>query len=180
MAIVSPGDAVLIPAPYWTSYPDMVKMCQGIPIAVPTLSSDNYVLKPETLRSYLETHPNVVSIILCNPSNPTGTVMTAKEMEAIAEVLEDFPAVTVISDEIYDRWMISHRPATVSLDLTIGRRLVYDGLSHSSFASISGMYDRTITINGFSKSHSMTGYRLGYSASSTAIAKVLSMRYNIP
>jgi aspartate/methionine/tyrosine aminotransferase len=104
-----------------------------------------------TLRDTLNKHPKTKAIILCNPSNPTGGVASRKQLEAIAEVLVDFPQVIIISDEIYEQ-------------------LVYD-TEHVSFASLPGMFDRTVTINGFSKSHSMTGYRVGYSASATDIAK---------
>eukprot|EP00597_Dinobryon_sp_UTEXLB2267_P000029 CAMPEP_0170056804 /NCGR_PEP_ID=MMETSP0019_2-20121128/67_1 /TAXON_ID=98059 /ORGANISM="Dinobryon sp., Strain UTEXLB2267" /LENGTH=397 /DNA_ID=CAMNT_0010261391 /DNA_START=185 /DNA_END=1378 /DNA_ORIENTATION=+ len=155
MAVVSPGDKVIIPAPYWTSYPDMVKMCGGIPVALPTLASNNYELTADALRTSLQQHPDVSCIILCNPSNPSGGVASRKSFEEIALVLKDFPKVVVLSDEIYER-------------------LTYDGVPHTSMAAIDHMFERTITINGFSKSHSMTGYRIGYSASPTAIATAIS------
>eukprot|EP00597_Dinobryon_sp_UTEXLB2267_P011183 CAMPEP_0170129878 /NCGR_PEP_ID=MMETSP0020_2-20130122/22172_1 /TAXON_ID=98059 /ORGANISM="Dinobryon sp., Strain UTEXLB2267" /LENGTH=338 /DNA_ID=CAMNT_0010364361 /DNA_START=143 /DNA_END=1156 /DNA_ORIENTATION=+ len=119
MAVVSPGDKVIIPAPYWTSYPDMVKMCGGIPVALPTLASNNYELTADCSR------------------------------------IERLPEGGGAADEIYER-------------------LTYDGVPHTSMAAIDHMFERTITINGFSKSHSMTGYRIGYSASPTAIATAIS------
>lgn len=152
MTVVSPNERVIIPAPYWTSYPDMVKICQGIPLVITTSVSNNYILTGSELRSALESNPNVSCIILCNPSNPTGSVATKEQQLELAKVLEDYPDITVISDEIYDR-------------------LTYDNHKHVSFASLPNMFERTITINGFSKSHSMTGFRIGYSASNNAIAK---------
>ena len=154
MSVVSPGDKVIIPAPYWTSYPDMVKICGGIPTVIDTLAADNYVLTAKSLRKALSEHPETTALILCNPSNPTGSVADQQAQADLATVLLDFPKVVVISDEIYER-------------------LTYD-VPHTSFASLPGMFDRTVTINGFSKSHSMTGYRLGYSASGTQIAKANS------
>jgi aspartate/methionine/tyrosine aminotransferase len=155
MAVVCPGDEVLIPAPYWTSYPDMVKMCQANPVIVSTTAVENYVLTAKSLQSALESNPKISCLILCNPSNPTGSLMTAAQLAELVGVLEAYPSVSILSDEIYDR-------------------LVYDGMKHSSIASYPSLYERTITINGFSKSYAMTGYRLGYSASSIAIAKACS------
>eukprot|EP01035_Chromulina_nebulosa_P018299 gene18299-23982_t len=156
MSVVSPGDDVIIPAPYWTSYPDMVKICQANPVIINTKTDDNYVLNPNDLRNCLLNHPKVTCIILCNPSNPTGSVASYEQQLALAQVLNEFPKVTIIADEIYER-------------------LTYDGTGHVSFAKLSDeMFERTVTINGFSKSHSMTGYRIGYSASSLEIAKACS------
>lgn len=151
LCVVSPNDEVIIPAPYWPSYPDMVKMCQANPVIVPTLAQDNYIISPETLLDSLKKHPKVKAIILCNPSNPTGGVADKNELMKLAEVLNEFPQVLVIADEIYEQ-------------------LTYD-TEHISFASMPDMFDRTVTINGFSKSHSMTGYRIGYAASPIDIAK---------
>lgn len=155
LAVVSPDDDVIIPAPYWTSYPDMVKICQGNPVYAPTLAADDYVLKSSSLRKTLESHPKTSCIILCNPSNPTGSVMNADQLREIVDVLEEYPQVIIIADEIYEQ-------------------LVYEDMKHTSLASFSSIHDRVITINGFSKSHAMTGYRLGYSASSLVIAKACS------
>jgi aspartate/methionine/tyrosine aminotransferase len=154
MTVVSPGEEVIIPAPYWTSYPDMVLLCNGCNVIVPTLASENYIMSPETLRATLEAHPKVTCIILCNPSNPSGCVADKESMEKLAEVLMDYPKVVVLSDEIYEH-------------------LVYD-VSHTSMASLPGMMDRTIVVNGFSKSHSMTGYRVGYSAAPLHVAKSIA------
>ncbi len=100
-------------------------------------ASDNYLLNPDTLRNFLVHHPRVKGIILCNPSNPTGSVAGKDNLLALAAVLKDFPKVLVLADEIYER-------------------LTY-GTDHTCFASLPDMFDRTITVNGFSKSHSMTG-----------------------
>ena len=151
LAVACPGDDVLVPSPYWPSYPDMVKMCSARPVDVPTLASEGYSLTAQSLRAALEMHPKTSAIILCNPSKPTGCVMTQAELEKLAAVLRDFPRVTVIADEIYER-------------------LTYD-VEHVSFASLPDMMERTVTINGFSKSHSMTGYRVGYAAAPLYIAK---------
>jgi len=154
--VVSPGDKVLIPSPYWTSYPDMVKMCSAEPVIVRTLAENQYQLTASQLETTLQAHPDISAIILCNPSNPTGCIATKEELDALIAVLLRYPDIAIVSDEIYER-------------------LVYDGLSHHSFAALHpDLYDRTITINGFSKSHAMTGYRLGYSASSPAISKAVS------
>ena len=151
MCIVSPGDQVIIPAPYWPSYPDMVKMCSATPVILATYAEDDYLINPSELRRCLESHSQVKALILCNPSNPTGGVAGEDILRKIAEVLEDFPNVIVIADEIYEQ-------------------LTYE-TEHCSFGSLPNMLKRTVTINGFSKSHSMTGYRIGYSASATDIAK---------
>lgn len=151
LAVVCPGDDVLVPSPYWPSYPDMVKMCQAAPVDVGTKSSNGYALTGKELRDAITAHPKTSCIILCNPSNPTGCVMTKPQLEELAKVLLDFPKVTIIADEIYER-------------------LTYD-IAHVSFASLPGMLSRTVTINGFSKSHSMTGYRIGYAAAPLYIAK---------
>ncbi len=158
LAIVSPGRQVIIPAPYWTSYPDMVKMCGGQPIAIQTLATENFALTPRALRLALDSHPNVSALIVCNPSNPTGCILSEPELAALGDVLLEYPNVIVICDEIYER-------------------LVYDSLTHTSFGLASPALQRTgriVTINGFSKSHAMTGLRLGYSASSASMARQIS------
>ena len=152
LAVACPGDEVLVPSPYWPSYPDMVKMCQAVPVDVKTSAADGYALTGKALREALTRHPEASSIILCNPSNPTGCVMSEAQLQEVASVLADFPNVVVISDEIYERLTYTEQP-------------------HVSFASLPGMFQRTVTINGFSKSHSMTGYRVGYAAAPLYIAK---------
>lgn len=121
---------------------------------VQTYPEMGYLLTSQALRKALEAHPNVKLLILCNPSNPTGGVYDKASLEALAAVLNDFPYVYVLSDEIYER-------------------LVYQG-ECVAFASLPGMFDRTMTINGFSKSHAMTGLRLGYVAAPARIAKAIT------
>ena len=154
MTVVDRGDRVIVPAPYWPSYPDMVTLCGASVVSVECNAANKYVLGATDLRRALESNPDVSAIILCNPSNPTGSVSSRQELESLAEVLRDYPHVTIISDEIYDQ-------------------LVYD-VEHVSFAALDGMHHRTITINGFSKSYSMTGFRVGYAAAPPALAAAMS------
>jgi aspartate/methionine/tyrosine aminotransferase len=153
LTLVAAGEEVLIPAPYWTSYPDMVQLCNAKAVIVQTTAEENYNMSPEALRAALEAHPKVSCIILCNPSNPSGCVADRASLEALSKVLLDFPNVAILSDEIYER-------------------LTYD-VEHTSFAALPGMMDRTVVVNGFSKSHSMTGYRVGYAAAPPAVAKAI-------
>lgn len=154
LAMCGPGDAVIVPAPYWPSYPEMVALAGASSIEIQTTAESGYLVTPEILRRTLEANSNVKLIILCNPSNPTGGVYNADKLMAIAEVLKDFPKVVVLADEIYER-------------------LVYDG-DCPSFASIEGMFDRTLTVNGFSKAYAMTGLRLGYVAAPQRLAKAIT------
>lgn len=132
----------------------MVKMCGGKPIIVPTYPENSYTLRPEELEKTLQNN-DIKVIILCDPSNPTGCVSSKNALVEIAKILEKYPDVAIISDEIYER-------------------LVYDNTEHTSFATIPNMFDRTITINGFSKSYSMTGYRIGYAAGPTNVIKAIN------
>jgi aspartate/methionine/tyrosine aminotransferase len=150
LATVGAGDGVLIPAPYWPSYPEMVRLAGAEPIILETQSNDGFLLTPVALRTALERHPNIKLLIFCNPSNPTGGVHDAKRLEELASVLNDFPQVLVLSDEIYER-------------------LCYTGYDCPSMAS--HLFDRTLVINGFSKAYAMTGFRLGYLAAPSAYAK---------
>lgn len=143
LAVCSPGDEVLIPAPYWVSYPEMARMADATPVILPTSISEDFLLDPKLLESKLTAKSRV--LILCSPSNPTGSVYPRKLLEEIAEIVARHPRLLVISDEIYEH--IIYAPAT-----------------HTSFASLPGMWDRTLTVNGFSKAFAMTGWRLGYIA----------------
>jgi len=154
LAICGPGDAVIIPAPYWPSYPEMVALAGAESIVVETTAESGYLVTPEKLRIILEKHPNVKGLILCNPSNPTGGVYRKDDLEAVADVLKDFPNVAIVADEIYER-------------------LVYDE-ECTAFASMKGMFSRTMTINGFSKAYAMTGMRLGYVAAPQRLAKAIT------
>ena len=141
--IVTPGDEVIIPAPYWVSYPTIVTLVQGIPIFVETVVENDYQLTASALRAKITSKTK--AIILCNPSNPTGAVIPLLELQAIAKMLmePEFQHVMIVSDEIYER-------------------LVFDDVTHVCFASLPGMKHRTLVINGFSKGYAMTGFRLGY------------------
>lgn len=142
-AVCSPGDEVIIPAPFWVSYPEMVTLADATPVILPTSISENFLLDPKLLESKLTEKSRL--LILCSPSNPTGSVYPKKLLEEIAEIVARHPRLLVLSDEIYEH--IIYAPAT-----------------HTSFASLPGMWQRTLTVNGFSKAFAMTGWRLGYIA----------------
>ena len=143
LAIVNDGDEVIIPAPYWVSYPDMVRMANGKIIFIETKESNGFKLKPEQLESAITAKTKV--LILCNPSNPTGSAYTKNELEVLAEVING-KNIFIISDEIYEK-------------------LTYGDFKFVSFASLSNeMKKRTIVVNGISKTYSMTGWRIGYAA----------------
>lgn len=154
LATCGEGDKVMVPAPYWPSYPEMVSLVGAEPIVVETKAEDGYLITPEVLRSTLEEHPEMKLIILCNPSNPTGGVYHLEKLKAMAKVLNDFPNVIVLADEIYER-------------------LVYEG-ECPAFAGVEGMFSRTMTVNGFSKSYAMTGMRLGYVAAPQPLARAIT------
>ena len=139
-ALTCPGDEVLIPEPSYVSYAPGVIFSGGTPVPVVTRAEDEFALTPEALRAALT--PKTKALILPYPNNPTGGVMTRQQLQAIARVLDE-TSVVVISDEIYSE-------------------LVYAGHDHTAFASIEGMRERTITLNGFSKAFAMTGWRVGY------------------
>ena len=152
LATCQPGDEVVIPAPYWVSYPDMVRLVGAEPVIVPTMERNNWKMRPEDFENAMT--PRTKMLIMNTPCNPTGSVYTREELEAIVEVAsgED---IYILSDEIYEK-------------------LVYDDAKHVSIASLSKeAYDLTITVNGFSKSYAMTGWQLGYLAAPEAVAKAV-------
>ena len=150
MAILNPGDEVLIPVPYWVSYPELVKLADGVPVFVNTDEKDNYKYTIESLNSALTSKTK--AILLNSPNNPTGTIYNKEELVEIAEFAKENDLI-IISDEIYEK-------------------LIYDGNEHISIASLSqDAYERTIVINGVSKTYAMTGWRLGYAAASEQIVK---------
>ncbi len=152
LACCEPGDEVIIPAPYWLSYPDMVRLVGATPVIVPTKASNAYKMTAEEFENAMT--PRTKMVIINSPGNPTGSVYTREELEALVEVAltED---IFILSDEIYEK-------------------LIYDDASHVSVASLSKeAYDLTITINGFSKAYAMTGWRLGYLGAPEEIAKVI-------
>ena len=152
LATCQPGDEVIIPAPYWVSYPDMVRLVGAEAVIVPTMERNNWKMRAEDFENAMT--PRTKMLIMNSPCNPTGSVYTQGELEAIVEVArgED---IYILSDEIYEK-------------------LVYDDAKHVSIASLSKeAYDLTITVNGFSKSYAMTGWRLGYLAAPEAVAKAV-------
>lgn len=152
MAILNPGDEVIIPAPYWVSYPEMVKIADGVPVILETKEEDEFKITVEELKNAI--NEKTRAIVLNSPSNPTGMVYTKEELAAIAEVAVE-NNIFVISDEIYEH-------------------LIYEG-EHVSIASFNEkIKDLTIIINGVSKTYAMTGWRIGYSASNKTIAKAIA------
>lgn len=153
LALIEAGDEVIIPAPYWLSYPDMVRLAGGVPIIVQTNASTNYKITPEQLRAATTT--NTKLFVLNSPSNPTGVVYTPAEIAALAQVVVE-QDLLVVSDEIY-------------------AKIIYDGAEHISIGSLGKeIFERTITSSGFAKAYSMTGWRLGYLAGSTDLIKAVS------
>jgi aspartate aminotransferase len=153
-AVVNPGDEVIIPAPYWTSYPEMVKIVGGIPVIVETKRENGWKMTAEEFEDAMS--PMTKLVIINSPGNPTGSVYSKEELAAIGEIAasED---ILILSDEIYEK-------------------LVYADQKHVSIASISkDIFDHTITINGFSKAYAMTGWRLGYTAAPKKIADAIDV-----
>ncbi|MBQ9312563.1 MAG: pyridoxal phosphate-dependent aminotransferase [Bacteroidales bacterium] len=149
MALVGEGDEVIIPAPYWVSYPQMVLLADGKPVFVEAKIEQDFKLTPEQLESAIT--PKTKMLILCSPSNPTGSVYSREEMEGLAKVLRKYENIYIICDEIYEH-------------------INYTG-QHASLASCDGMKERCIIINGVSKAYAMTGWRIGYIAAPLEIAK---------
>ncbi len=149
LALINPGDEVIIPAPYWVSYPQMVLLAEGMPVTVEATIEQDFKITPEQLEAAIT--PKTRALILCSPSNPTGSVYSAEELEALAAVLRRHERVIVLSDEIYEH--INY----------IGR--------HASIAACEGMKERTVVINGVSKAYAMTGWRIGFIAAPEWIAK---------
>ena len=149
LALCDDGDEVIIPAPYWVSYPQMALMAGGVPVTIDAPISQNFKITPQQLEAAITERTRV--LILCTPSNPTGAVYSAEELEALAEVLRHHENVTIISDEIYEH-------------------INYTG-KHASIASCEGMKERTVIVNGVSKAYAMTGWRIGFIAAPIEIAK---------
>ena len=149
LALVNPGDEVIIPAPYWVSYPQMVKLAEGTPVFVEAKIEADFKITPAQLESVIT--PRTKMIILCSPSNPTGSVYSAKELAALAEVIKKHDNLYVLADEIYEH-------------------INYVG-KHASIAAVEGMRERTIIINGVSKAYAMTGWRIGFMAAPQWIIK---------
>ena len=154
LALIETGDEVIIPAPYWLSYPEMVKLAEGTPVIVSTTAANDYKITPDQLRQAIT--PRTKLFILNSPSNPTGSVYTPDEIRALAEVVVE-KDILVVSDEIYER-------------------LLYDGIEHLSIGAVNEeTFKRTIISNGFAKSYSMTGWRVGYLAGPVELIKATSI-----
>jgi aspartate aminotransferase len=152
LATCQPGDEVLIPSPYWVSYPDMVRLAGAEPIIVQTTERNGWKMRASDFENAMT--PRTKMVILNSPGNPTGSVYTREELEGIVEVAAE-EDIYILSDEIYEK-------------------LVYDDVKHVSIASLSPeAYGLTITVNGFSKAYAMTGWRLGYLAAPEAVAKAV-------
>ncbi|WP_460292396.1 pyridoxal phosphate-dependent aminotransferase [Clostridium tertium] len=153
LAILNEGDEVIIPTPYWVSYPELVKLAGGVPVFINTNKENDYKYSAKELRNLITSKTK--AILVNSPNNPTGSIYTREELTEIAELAKEYDLI-IISDEIYEK-------------------LIYDNEKHISIASISkDSYERTIVINGLSKAYAMTGWRIGYSASSKEIAKLMS------
>ncbi|MBR7170590.1 MAG: pyridoxal phosphate-dependent aminotransferase, partial [Prevotella sp.] len=149
MALVDDGDEVIIPTPYWVSYPQMVLLAGGVPVYVEAGFDQNFKMTPEQLEAAIT--PKTRLIILCSPSNPTGSVYSKEELEGLANVIKKHEDLFILADEIYEH-------------------INYVG-KHESIAQFEGMKERTIIVNGVSKAYAMTGWRIGYIAAPEWIVK---------
>jgi len=157
LAVIEDGDEVIIPSPYWVSYPEMVRLAGGVPVIVDTKESTGWKMTPDQFEEAMT--PATKMVILNSPGNPTGAVYTADELRALGDIaLEE--EIIILSDEIYEK-------------------LVYGESKHVSIASLSeALYNLTITVNGFSKAYSMTGWRLGYTAAPKPMAEAIEKIQN--
>ncbi|HET8727073.1 MAG TPA: aspartate transaminase [Alphaproteobacteria bacterium] len=153
MATLEPGDEVIVPAPYWVSYPDMVLLAEGTPVAVPCPANNGFKLLPEDLEAAIT--PRTKWLILNSPSNPTGAAYSKAEMKALTDILVKHPHVWVMTDDMYEH-------------------LVYDGFEFTTPAQVEPrLYDRTLTVNGVSKAYCMTGWRIGYAGGPAKLIKAM-------
>lgn len=149
LSIIGPGDEVIVPAPYWVSYVEMVKLAEGTNVIVTAGIDQDFKITPEQLEAAIT--PKTKALILCSPSNPTGSVYSKAELEGLAKVIEKYPNIIVISDEIYEH-------------------INYIG-THESIAQFEAIRDRVVIVNGVSKAYAMTGWRIGFIAAPLWIAK---------
>ena len=153
VATINPGDEVVIPAPFWVSYPEMVLLCDGTPVSVPCPQNNGFKLRPEDLDAAIT--PKTKWLILNSPSNPTGAAYTEAELKAVAEVLLRHPQVWVMTDDMYEH-------------------LIYDDFEYRTIAQIEPrLYERTLTVNGVSKAYCMTGWRIGFGGGPKALIKAM-------
>ena len=161
---LNPGDQVIVPAPYWVTYPAIVKIAGATPVIVPCGPNSNYKLSPEALEQAIT--PNTKWLVLNSPSNPTGAAYTEAELRGLADVLLKHPHVWVLTDDMYEH-------------------LVYDDFDYKTIAQVEpGLYERTLTMNGVSKAYAMTGWRIGYAAGPekliSAMRKLMSQSTSNP
>ncbi len=155
LATINAGDEVVIPAPYWVSYSDIVSLFQGVPVIINGDPNNQFKITAGQLRAAIT--PKTKWLVLCNPSNPTGGGYTKEDLQAMGKVLEEFPNVHILSDEIYEF-------------------LVYDDFKFTAFASANPqLFDRTLTLNGLSKAYCMTGWRVGYGAGHKKLISAMNM-----
>ncbi len=152
LATINPGDEVIIPTPAWVSYVEMVKLAGGTNVLVPASIEQNFKITAQQLRDAIT--PRTRMVLICSPSNPTGSVYTREELTELVEVLAEYPDIIVLADEIY-------------------QHINYTG-AYTSLGSFEHIADRTVVINGVSKAYAMTGWRIGFCAAPTAIAKAVS------
>ena len=152
LSVVNKGEEVLIPVPAWVSYMEMVKIAEGVPVLIYAGPEQKFKVTPQQLEAAIT--PKTKAVLICSPSNPTGSVYSKEELQGLVDVLARYPDIIVIADEIY-------------------AELTYGGLKHTSFAAIDGMRERTILLNGFSKAFAMTGWRMGYVCAPKELIKIM-------
>lgn len=154
VATLNPGDEVIIPAPYWVSYPDMVKLAGGSPVIVETTAEANFLMSPQDLENAIT--PKTRWVVLNSPSNPTGAAYKPEQMKSLTDIILKHDHVMVLADDIYEH-------------------IVYDGFEFATPAQIEPrLYDRTLTMNGASKAYAMTGWRIGYAGGPATLIKAMS------
>ncbi|MBV9470310.1 MAG: pyridoxal phosphate-dependent aminotransferase [Abitibacteriaceae bacterium] len=155
-SILNPGDEVIIPAPYWVSYPDQVLLADGVPVFIQASQEQGFKITPQQLADCLKAHPRAKAIVINSPSNPTGAVYPPAALRELCQVLENYPNVLIISDEVYEH-------------------MVYAPNQQWSVASYNEEFQaRTILVHSFSKTYSMTGWRLGWTSSSKELASAMA------
>lgn len=164
IATLNPGDEVIIPAPYWVSYPDMVRLAGGTPVIINTRAEDNFELQAKALEAAITERTRW--FVFNSPSNPTGAAYSRKALKSLTDILMRHPHVMIMSDDMYEH-------------------IVYDGFEFTTPAQVEpGLYDRTLTVNGASKAYAMTGWRVGFAGGPTplikAMAKVMSQSTSNP
>ena len=155
IATLNPNDEVIIPSPYWVSYPDIVNLCNGKPIIIPTDIKNNFKIKPNQLKKSVNS--NTKWIIFNSPSNPSGSVYTEEELIEFCQILDDFPHINIMSDDIYEH-------------------IIFDGLTFKNVVQVNpSLKNRTLLVNGVSKAYAMTGWRIGYGASNETLIKAMTI-----